>query len=131
MSLLLFVYNSPSRFPVQSVICQREKCDSTVIITANKMDAHNKTIGSKSTGSRGVHRSMYHTSNNVLYIDWTHGSYLMQANKDYSTRCKNPSNRGNIGIAYGSFDSKHTLYNFHGSFLLKNVTNYFDGLDQR
>ena len=51
--LVLYMYNSPGSLPVQSVACQSNKCNSAVTITANKMDANNKTIDSKSTGSEG------------------------------------------------------------------------------
>ena len=47
---------------VQSVACQRKKSNSAVTIAANKMDANNKIIDSKSTGSEGYTSIDYHTS---------------------------------------------------------------------
>ena len=57
------------------VACQSSQLQLThliqqVTITANEMASHNKAIVSKSTGSWVIHRSVYHTSNNVVYIDW-------------------------------------------------------------
>ena len=57
--------------PVQAGACQSNKSNLAVTTTANKMDANNKTIDSKSTGSEE------YTSIDVRYINQTHGSYLI------------------------------------------------------
>ena len=49
----VIIYASPRSLLVQSVACQSNKSNSAITITANKMDANNQTINSKSTRSKG------------------------------------------------------------------------------
>ena len=58
---------------MQSVASHSIISNSAVIITANAIEAINKTIVSYSTGSEG------YTSYDVSYIDWTLDSYLPMA----------------------------------------------------
>ena len=60
---LIIMYNPPGSLPVQSVAFQSKKSGSAVTITANKMDANNKTIDSQVNRKwQGIHQSMYHIS---------------------------------------------------------------------
>ena len=51
--LYYYLYNSPGSLPLQSVACQSNTSNSAVTITANKMDASNKTIDFQTRGSEG------------------------------------------------------------------------------
>ena len=62
---IIIIHNSPGNLPVQSVACESKKSTSSVTITANKMDANNKTVDSKSTGSK------------VVYLNQTQDSSLI------------------------------------------------------
>ena len=72
---------------MQSVACWNKKSSLAVTVTANKMNSNNKSIVSKSTGSGGIHRLMYHTSINVSYIRRCiiHHSALVIGLPSYST----------------------------------------------
>ena len=48
------------------------------------MAANNNTIVSKSQEVGSIHWSMYHTSNNILYIHQTQGSYLISESDEES-----------------------------------------------
>ena len=78
--LLLLLYNSTGSLPVQSVTCQSNKFNSTVTITANKMDAKTNTIDSKSTGREGY-----------ASIDVSH---IIQCIQGYHTRALNSGDSG-------------------------------------
>ena len=66
MSLLLLLYITHLvAYQCNQLHARAKQSNSAVTITTNKMDAQNKTIDSKSTGSGGIHRLMYHTSYDV------------------------------------------------------------------